>query len=567
RRIVHLVGVSGDAQDDDSAFRSLMLLAQSLGEQQLTSDARQGMSESPIRITVVTNDMQQVTGTDRVVSGKALVLGPCKVIAQEYQNIVCRSVDVELLLPPDQSGAAEEQSAGEVVKQLLGEFAAGDDDAVVAYRGGRRWAQVFEPVHLPRVAAHTTTFREGGVYLITGGLGGVGLVLAGELARRAHAKLILVGRSAFPERSEWRSRAQAHPAHDETGAKIARLLAFEDAGAEVFYAQADVSDLDSLRAAVERGTARFGPVNGVIHAAGSPPHGLLQRKTDEDIEAALAAKVLGTKALLTLFEGAGLDFMLLCSSIRAITGGPGSSVYAAANAFLDSVAQRSGRQRIMSVNWDGWKGVGMAAHAPMQDGLRLDTDGGLSVEDGVEAFDRLVACKLPQVVVSTCDLGAVIEEARGFNIASTPVARTETRRAQLSHPRPNVSVPYVAPRNEAERLLADIWQRLLGIEPVGVDDNFFELGGDSTISIQIMAEANRAGLGLTPKQIFERQTVAELAQVATTLETARQTTNQTTDEEPHAVADFAEFGWRPEHLEELLTKVGQPTGKGSDHEQ
>jgi aryl carrier-like protein len=84
-------------------------------------------------------------------------------------------------------------------------------------------------------------------------------------------------------------------------------------------------------------------------------------------------------------------------------------------------------------------------------------------------------------------------------------------RDSQAHPRGNLSSEYEAPRNDIERLLADIWQQMLGVDRVGIHDNFFELGGDSLLNIQLTATVNRAGVRMTPKQIFEHQTIAELA--------------------------------------------------------
>ena len=121
---------------------------------------------------------------------------------------------------------------------------------------------------------------------------------------------------------------------------------------------------------------------------------------------------------------------------------------------------------------------------------------------------------MPQIIVSTKDLRASIEQVSNFaqtNLAdiaeSAPVARA-------SHPRPaDLQSPYEAPRNEVEQKLARIWQEMLGIEQISVHDNFFELGGDSVKAIQISVKINEAGLQFTPQPLFQSQTIAELAAI------------------------------------------------------
>jgi aryl carrier-like protein len=155
---------------------------------------------------------------------------------------------------------------------------------------------------------------------------------------------------------------------------------------------------------------------------------------------------------------------------------------------------------------------------------------GISPQEGVDAFTRILAgATLPQVVVSTKDLAASIAQANAFTQErlSQEVEKLQVERPL--HPRPDIKTAYVEPRNSAEQTLADIMQEMLGVERVGIHDNFFELGGDSVLSIQIIARANRVGIQITPQQIFQHQTIAELAAVAVQSEigeTLRQATRQ-----------------------------------------
>ncbi len=193
-RIVHAWGVTG-AEDGETGgekllelgYYSLLYLGQVLG--------RRNVSER-FHVVVVTNGVQEVTGEEWLCPEKATALGPVKVLQQEHPNVRCRSVDVEL-------GRGD---GDKLTGYLLAECAADSDDTVVAYRGRRRWVQTFEPLRLEDTGKVPKLLREGGVYLITGGLGGIGLLLAEYLARTVKAKLILTGRSALPAREEWDRR-------------------------------------------------------------------------------------------------------------------------------------------------------------------------------------------------------------------------------------------------------------------------------------------------------------------------------------------------------------------------
>src|SRR4029077_2023436 len=128
---------------------------------------------------------------------------PCRIIPQEYANIDCSSIDV--VLPPE-NGTQEEC----LVQALLEEVTIEKAEAIVAYRGEYRWVQTFEPIALENVVTRPAVLKGKGVYLITGGLGGIGLVFAEYLAKKVKAKLVLVGRTGLPERSEWKTWLDRH---------------------------------------------------------------------------------------------------------------------------------------------------------------------------------------------------------------------------------------------------------------------------------------------------------------------------------------------------------------------
>jgi non-ribosomal peptide synthase protein (TIGR01720 family) len=322
------------------------------------------------------------------------------------------------------------------------------------------------------------------------------MALASYLARTVQARLILLSRSA---------------------PKAEQVSDLEQLGAQVLWVGVDVSDETQMRAAVQEARRKFGEINGVIHAAGVPGGGFIQLMRSEVAATTIAAKVKGTLVLEEALAGESLDFTILFSSLRSILGGHGRVDYCAANSFLDAFAraQATGDAPFTcSIIWDGWREVGMAVDAARRS--NLEPEDGMLTEEGIEAFARVLDGRWPEIVVSTRDLGRIIEENKAITVAGRLDQLDDERTAQPAHSRPNIDTPYVAPQTETERTIAQIWQQLLGIEKVGVDDNFFELGGDSVLTIQIIAKTNKAGLRLTPQQVFEHQTIAALAAVAGT---------------------------------------------------
>jgi amino acid adenylation domain-containing protein len=356
-RIVNLLGITaGDSplsiencgDYHDRLFFSLLYLAQALGR-------LDGLGR--VQCKILTNNMHRIFNETVLFPEKNTLLGPCKVIPQEYPNIRCHSIDI--VLPEPGSGTEEE-----LIDLLIAEIHAEPEDSVIAYRGTDRWVETFEPLTFEPQTTAAVPLRECGVYLITGGLGGIGLALAEYLAGEARAKLVLVNRSEFPIAEEWETWLAGHDPNDKISQKIKQLQLCRDSGAEILVCRADVSEIEQMRAVVTQALQKFGAVHGVIHAAGNPGGGMIQLKKREFAETVFLPKVQGTLALYESVKNLPLDFVILCSSLNAITGGFGQVDYSSANAFLDAFAQaRDSRRgtRWISVNWDRWPGVGMAS--------------------------------------------------------------------------------------------------------------------------------------------------------------------------------------------------------------
>jgi acyl transferase domain-containing protein len=506
QRILHCwsVAESGDATGWEEAqsrgFYSLLWLAQALGDQ---------ADSTPLHISVVSSAMQSVLGDELLRPEQATLLGGCTVIPKEYPSISCQSIDLPAL--------ATSRPRQQFIDWLLADCAAPSQDLAIAYRGQGRWVRTFEPLPLDKADRDRLRLRHGGVYLIVGGLGGIGLTLATFLAQNYQARLILTGRTALPDRSTWPELLQSQP-DSPLSDRLRRIQALEAAGSELLLAAVDVTDDRQMQALVAQSRERFGTIHGVIHAAGISAGGLIQFKDAATAHAMLAPKVQGVLVLDQLFKTATLDFLLLCSAINSITGAFGLADYCAANAFLDAYAHdyRARRDALaVAVNWDVWQDVGMAVATDLPPELRRQRESqlsqGIRVHEGMQLFERIIAAELPQVIVSTRDFQAVLAQSRRANETSQ-VAPEIAPGGLEAHPRPAIATAYQAPRDEIEQQIVTIWQAILGIQQVGVHDDFFELNGHSLLATQLISRLRAAfQVDLPLRTIFERPTVAELA--------------------------------------------------------
>jgi phthiocerol/phenolphthiocerol synthesis type-I polyketide synthase E len=463
-------------------------------------------------ITVVTSGVELVSGREVIRPERALVLGPCRVLPIEQPNVTCALVDLE-------DGPLGEAD----LPRLAAEVEGPAECAVVALRGVRRWVQAFDPVRieppadrapLAADAAAEPRLRSRGAYLITGGFGGIGLVLAEHLARHAQARIALLGRADVPERAAWPAWRASHPDDDATSARIRRIEALEALGAEVLVLRADIGDPEQVERALRQLRDRFGALHGVIHAAGVPAGGLIQVKQRAAVTEVLRPKVQGTLILDRLLADEPLDFFVLCSSRTATTGDLGQVDHAAANAFLEAFAERraqDGRAGVVALAWDTWAEVGQAVTTAIPGGmeaLRAELlRHAIRPAEGPEVLERVLGCRAPRIVVSTRPIEVAAAESR--RLAGELLAMTGLVGDGVGDSRP-LAAGATGP--ELERAIARIWGRVLRVDNVGLDDSFFDLGGNSVIALRLLTELKRElGLELPPAMLFESPTVASLA--------------------------------------------------------
>jgi acyl transferase domain-containing protein/acyl carrier protein len=507
--IAHLWGVSSDAATDSES--ALLNRQQDLGLYSVLFAAQAITAldaSASIDFAIVTSGLHMVTGPEKISPGKATVLGACKALPQEYPSLRCRSIDVVM---PE---AAETAALDRLASQLLTEIVTDSADTVVAYRDGHRWVQFFEQVGLTESAESIPLLREGGVYLITGGLGNIGLALAEELARCMFTRIVLLGRAGLPPRREWSNWLLNRADDDPTCHRIRKVQAIESLGSEVLVVSADVADEAALTSAVERIVAIYGDIHGVIHAAGTiaPDTFAPIGQTDRALcERHFAPKIRGILTLEKVLREKPLDFWLMVSSLSSVLAGIGFTGYAAANIFLDAFAAAhnwADGSPWISVNWDAWESQDEADHSS-----EVPSAASITAREGVETFRRILAWgSLQQVVISASDLQRRIEQwitPRNF----MQVTQTHKRSSGALHARPNMLGPYVAPGNQLEQGIADIWQEVLGVDQIGVHDNFFtELNGSSLLATQLVARLrSRFKTDLPLQQFFKAPTIAQIA--------------------------------------------------------
>ncbi|MGN9762976.1 SDR family NAD(P)-dependent oxidoreductase [Streptomyces sp. SD31] len=480
--------------------------------------------------TGANGDSTQVTNPQQ-----ALAWGFGLAVAQEHPELRTTLVD----LPP--MGGTD---------ALWTQLRHADDERLVALRGAGRLVPRLTRTR-PDDGGHGAIVPDG-VYLITGGLGGLGRVVAERLVRRGARRLALMGRGRPAEdASEW-------------------IRDLQERGVTVHLARADVADRDGLTAALDAVRHELGPITGVVHAAGVLDDATIAHLTDERVLRVLAPKVLGTTLLTELLPDAK-DFVLFASA-AGLLGSAGQSPYSAANAFLDAWAHHLSHtdRRALSLDWGAWSGVGMVSQSGVREAETARS--GLvafSAQDGGELFDRVLTTARRQLAPLALDREML---ALDPDAARTRPILADLITAPTGTPGTDDLVKKVfAATTDTERAVrleayvrARVGEVSGGAVQVSATTALKELGLDSLMLVRLRnAFARELGVELPTATVFSAADIRGLAQALSTALPERSTTPQ---EEPEHAPEAPESALHPATRDVVrLLRSAQPDMPDAAH--
>ena len=395
-------------------------------------------------------------GAGTVNVGASALWGLARSIQSEHPELGCRLIDID----PDQDTS----------EQLLTILRRG---AVAGCVDVWRGSSLLSTGLKSRRARKPVSFkaRDDGSYVITGGIGGMGLRFAAWLRDRGARHLVLISRSAPSE--------TANEALNE----------LRSSGADVLTIQADVSDRPRLSEALDLVRRTMPPIRGVIHAAGVFADSLVREHEWRLFEAVFAPKVRGSWNLHELTTEDSLDFFVLCSSVVSLVEAPGLANYAAANSFLDALARyrRGLGLTALSVNWGPWQNTGMAAAVGEKRRAQWSAHGIGMIGPGEATFclEELLAENAVQAAVFRRE-PAVVLAKDSLPVKLDKAPRIERGRITLEHVR-------------------EVIGRRLGFDPslsVPTKTGLFQLGLDSLVSLEVLKELEATTQRRLPNTLF-----------------------------------------------------------------
>lgn len=484
-------------------FRSFILLIRSLTFQD---------TEHHIQLGVITCGSHSISGNDLHHPECALLDGAIRAASLEHPEIRIIGIDIDI----DNGYSASSSVIEEMLKATR--------NTVITYRKDMRYTLNYKRIHSKNLRSNVQ-LRHGGVYLITGGLGGIGLIIADYLSTFFKAHVILVGRSHFPEKKKWTSWLREHDELNPISQKIMTIQTMERKGGSVSLYTADIAESAHIKYVIDQIIEEHGELNGVFHAAGVRgrynPLGsdLLQSYFD-----VLRPKVTGTFVLGEHLAHRNLDFFILFSSISSVLGRVGQVDYCAANSFLDAFAvnfQENTGIRSISINWDTWQDTGLSAIENMSPELKTlmmnETPYAISPEEGVEIFRKLLMCADTQLIISTRNLDQRIKLTTAGTTQKTHILRDSR---------------IIPPTSHLERHLEIIWSELMQLKEVGITENFFQLGGNSLLAVRLFVRLSKIfRVDLPIAALFENPTIQDLAHVIE-IKLKNKTLDQSAESEP-----------------------------------
>jgi phthiocerol/phenolphthiocerol synthesis type-I polyketide synthase A len=368
--------------------------------------------------------------------------------------------------------------------------------SIVALRDGEFFAPTPVPVSGEPVR-EPFRCRPDAAYLITGGMGALGLLMAGWLADHGARRLVLTGRSPLPARRDWDS----HTNDADTRHKIAAIRALELRGVTVEAVALDVGSRDAVQALLaKRDADGAAPIRGVIHGAGITDAQLLTEIEGSRLRRTMWPKIAGAQVLHEAFPPGSLDFLFLTAAAGAVFGVPGQGAYAAANAYLDGLARARHRQgcHTVSLDWVAWRGLGFGADAliALQELERLGSRP-VTPDEAFAAWDHLERYDVPQAVMvplSSSEASAESDQ-QGTSPAWSQMADEEVL-------------------SELEAGLRAIIARELRMSEAELDLNrpFAELGLNSVMAMSVRRETEQfVGIELSATMLFNHPTIVTLA--------------------------------------------------------
>ncbi len=471
-------------------------------------------TNNEMNLVLVSKYVHEVTGQEeKIYPENAPIFGLAKVVEREFPQIYFKCIDIDYVT-----------ATTEIITEIT--TATGLKTSLVAYRNGNRYVQELKSVVPSNDTLQQLDIKDHGVYIITGGVGGIGLEIAKYLAGKNKVNLALMNRSKLPEREAWNEILE-NQKDPKICSKIEGIQQIEYLGAHVDYFSVDITTYEKVNEIIEELRKKYGRINGVINSAGILGYNFLSEiKEPEEIRKVMIPKVQGTWILDKVTEQDDLDFFILFSSILSITGAAGQAGYTAANAYMDSFAEYRNKRgkKTLTINWVAWKEVGMAADGGFDSDTVFKV---LTKEQAIQSFEEILNSNQDRVIIGKLNYESNrihLLERYHFKLANEiqnqikKYSEQSNKKVQKNTSMATKDILLTGKHEnkdytQIEKRIGQICCDILGYSEISIYDNFFDLGADSIQLTQIHTMLEKEfERKLIMTDLFSYPSVAKLAE-------------------------------------------------------
>ena len=505
--ILHLASLTENKDNErDSALNglySLIYLHKAISKMNITFE---------MYITIITKKAYACLINEETIPINTALLGLIQSMNSENSRIVYKGIDIN------------ETTDFDLLKREM--FL--NIDTITSLRCKKRYIRkLVKYKHCDVSLQKTETIKENGVYIITGGLGGIGLEIANSISKRKKVNIVIISKSRFSSKDTLGGSNK----HKKKMEKIKRIEAM---GSNIDLYYTDLSDYEGLLSIVNELSDKYSKINGIFHCAGKAASKILQLKSISEIEEVLNPKIYGTynivKAIINSSICNDIDYFVNFSSVSSFMSAPGQSDYIAANSYLDSFANQSNMPYI-NINWCMWNEVGMAVDYKVN--VNESIFNSISTEVGLKMLFYILETNITNVVVGKlrqrlfdepkekCVI--LLPKAKNtsiieFNTIFNSNINTNINTSKESDLTNFEKVELVGKKNEfqyteSEKIIASIIANVLELTTINLNKSFLELGGNSIIAVQLEVKMRENNIPIYVTDLYNYKTIIDLAKL------------------------------------------------------
>ena len=436
----------------------------------------------------------------------AALIGLIKTMKWELPNLRFRCIDMDDEI---------------LAKDIISEIQSKSDEFLVSYRERKRFVERIERVNLENVETSMFEFKSDGAYVILGGTGRIGRLIAKSLAKKRKIQLVLVHRTALPERTEWEKIIEENQ-NKVLVRKLKEIIAIEESDSKVMLVQCNITDEEAMKQLFIKIREKYQKIRGIIQCAVDDTPLTIKDLAEKEFQRALNTKIKSTCTLSKITENDTLDFFLTFSSVMTLVGGVGTASYMASNSFLEAFSQARTLKNLPSqvICWPEWLQIGLSEDLMNSEETSIFQK--IKKDTALDLLEILLYKKIERVIAGEIQKESKIYDVIGylpFRYTKQVLEEFHTQsEGEISKTSEEIDIEVKLTGrkteiySEIEKIIGQSICKVMGYETLNIHANFFELGGDSISAVKISVDLEDKNIIISAPDILKYQTLERMGE-------------------------------------------------------